>query len=362
MSNRTTYRGVPWRTQLVCRILGATRTPIETSSIADIQAKRDKVFPTAPPVSWITGAVPSGVSITDATITARDGHAVPVRRYRPDDREGLPVVIYFHGGGWVQGNTRMYDPLCARIAHEAEVVVVSVDYRLAPEHPAPVPVQDCLDATTALLADPGPGARRGPVALAGDSAGGNIAAILAQQLRDEATPDGVPAIAHQVLIYPATDLTMSSPSIDEHPNAPILTKVGMLAFRDLYVGADQSHERLTDPMLSPLFGDLEEVAPALILTGELDPIRDDGLRYAAALRGSGVSVRSTTYRGLPHGFVSMVGACPGGRQIMAEIVDELRTHLHGTSPVQTSASAQGLSSVDGSPSTQGWGSAQGVGD
>ena len=157
-------------------------------------------------------------------------------------------------------------------------VVVSVDYRMAPEHRAPVAVDDCVDATTwvgvsgdVLRAD------TSRMAVAGDSAGGNLAAVVAQVLRDH----GDTRLRHQALIYPATDLTMSSPSIGEHANAAGLTKRSMDAFRDHYVPA--GHD-LRDPLLSPLFGRLDGLPPALVQTADLDPLRDDGTRYAAAIK------------------------------------------------------------------------------
>lgn len=336
---RRSYAGLALRTRLLTMYLDRLgRTPIEEASLEDIRASRAKVFPTSAPVSWVTGPLARGIEISDAEVAARDGQPVPLRCYAPA-RAGAapsPLLVFLHGGGWVQGSTKMYDPLCSRLAASVGATVVSVDYRLAPEHRAPQAVLDCLDVVRALVEGPGAASAAGVppydpdrVGLVGDSAGGHLSAVLAQQLRDLRGSGGAVAIRHQALIYPATDLTMASPSITEHAHAPILTRAGILAFRAHYLGTETPDEQtLRDPMTSPLFGDLAGVAPALVQTADLDPIRDDGLRYAAALAEAGVPVRATSYVGLPHGFASFPGACPSGRQAESELVGEIRRHLH----------------------------------
>ncbi|MGL5863116.1 MAG: alpha/beta hydrolase, partial [Phycicoccus sp.] len=215
-----------------------------------------------------------------------------------------------------------HDPLCTFLAAQVDCVVVSVDYRMAPEHPAPVPVQDCVDATTWLAASGDVlGVNTSRMAVAGDSAGANLAAVVAQVMRDA----GMTNLRHQALIYPATDLTMSSPSIREHANAAILTERSMLAFRAHYapIGTD-----LTDPLLSPLFGRLTGLPPTLVQTADLDPLRDDGIRYADALRAAGVRVRLTNYQRVPHGFATFPFATPIGHQHRWELTHEVRAALH----------------------------------
>jgi acetyl esterase len=302
------------------------RRPVERLSLQEIQAQRGRSYPAHPPFTWVTGPVDRRVGITYGTATARDGYEVPLRVYRPralrDTETDVPVILFFHGGGWVQGNVVMYDPLCTHLAQQVRAVVVSVDYRMAPEHKAPTAAHDCIDAARWV-------AERGPVlradtsrlAVCGDSAGGNLAAVVALAGRD----GGGPRIAHQALVYPAVDLTLASPSIQEHAHAPVLTLASILAFRTHYVaqGAD-----LRDPALSPLFGDLGGLPPALVQTADLDPLRDDGLRYAEALRRAGVEVRATNYVRVPHGFASFPGVVPAGAQHRAELVHELRSHLY----------------------------------
>lgn len=314
------------RTALVAALLDyGPPGPIERQTLAQIQAHRGDVYRDRAPISWVTGGGNRRVGVTFGTAPARDGYEIPLRIYRPralrDTDTDVPVVLYFHGGGWVQGNVVMYDPLCMHLAERVRAVVVSVDYRLAPEYQAPIAAQDAIDATV-WVAQHGVALRAdcSRLAVCGDSAGGNLAAVVAQGVRDT-IPD---RIRHQALIYPATDLTMSSPSIDELAGAPMLTKANMLAFRAHYVpdGLD-----LTDPVLSPLFGTLTGLPPALVQTADLDPLRDDGIRYADALRAARVPVRLTNYLRVPHGFASFPGALPTGAQHRAELVQELRTHL-----------------------------------
>jgi len=300
--------------------------PVEELDFDGIQRARAATLPRNRVTDLVTGGVDQAVGITYGTAPARDEHEIPLRHYRPrglrDSRTDVPVVMWFHGGGWVLGNVVGYDPVCSFIAAEVGCVVVSVDYRMAPEHRAPVAVEDCVDATTwvgvngdVLRAD------TSRMAVAGDSAGGNLAAVVAQVLRDH----GDTRLRHQALIYPATDLTMASASIREHPNAPVLTKRSMDAYRDHYVPV--GHD-LSDPLLSPLFGRLDGLPPALVQTADHDPIRDDGIRYAAALRDAGVPTRLTNYLKMPHGFAFMPGAAPAvGRQQRWELASELTAAL-----------------------------------
>jgi len=290
-----------------------------------IRRARRAVWPTVAPFTWITGPVFADVTRQDTSFTARDGHQVPLRVYRPaGSAEPLPVVVFFHGGGWVLGSTRRYDPLCTFLARSVAAVVVSVDYRMAPEHHAPQAAYDSVDSVRwlALHAQTwgGDSSRLG---VCGDSAGGNLAAILCQVLRDE----GGPAICHQALLYPATDATLSQPSIREQARAPVLTRTQIDVFLDLYLGRDGLAAE--DPLVSPLWARSHaSLPPALVQTADLDPLRDEGRLYAERLAGAGVPVRYTNYVGTPHGFASFPGATPVGRQHRDELVGQLRRHLH----------------------------------
>ena len=306
------------------------RGSIVDATREDIERARAKTYPTVPPFSWITGRVDPAVTIADGSAPARDGAVVPLRWYTPPGPpRARPLVVFFHGGGWVQGSTTMYDPLCSHLAVEVDAVVVNVDYRLAPEHRAPTAAHDAVDVTRWLHEHAGSGVDRDRLAVSGDSAGGNLAAVVAQQLRDLKTAEGDPVIRHQTLIYPATDLTLASPSIREHADGAILTEAKIHIFRAHYLGDGPDAVAVTDPVVSPLHGDPAGVAPALIQTADRDPIRDDGTRYADALRAAGVSVRATNYVGVPHGFASFPGVARVGAQHRVELVDEMRRHLGG---------------------------------
>jgi acetyl esterase len=267
------------------------------------------------------GSVAKGVESTDGTAKGEVG-PVPVRIYRPRGATGaLPLVVNFHGGGWTIGSLDSADWLCSSVAADLDAVVVSVEYRLAPGHRYPAATEDCYAAlvdVVARAADLGADPTR--VAVMGDSAGGNLAAVVSLMARDR----GGPAIAHQGLIYPATDLTMSSPSVEENAHAPILTKADMLAFRAHYLGDSDPRQ----PYASPLFAeDLSGLPPALVQVAEHDPLRDEGLRYAEKLRAAGVPVRTTQYAGMPHGFASFPRICRSAPQALAELCEEQRTAL-----------------------------------
>lgn len=323
------YRGMPPITTLLTLAVDTLGKPVESLDLDGIQQVRTRVRPRGRLAAAVTGAVDPAVGITFGTAPARDDHEIPLRIYRPralrDARTDVPVVMWFHGGGWVWGNVVDYDPICTYLAAEVGAVVVSVDYRMAPEHRAPTAAHDCVDATTWVAASGDVlRADTSRLAVAGDSAGGNLAAVVAQVMRDA----GMTNLRHQALVYPATDLTMASPSLDEHAEAPVLSRRSVDAFRDHYLPAGEDPR---DPLVSPLFGDLAGLPPALVQTADLDPIRDDGIRYAAALEEAGVPVRHTNYLGVPHGFASFPGATAIGRQHRHELVTELSRALRSSS-------------------------------
>lgn len=302
------------------------REDIADLDVVQIRRRRATVAPTRPPFTWVTGAVPRGVRIGEARFDARDGHGIPVRVYRPsrpDGRGQYPVVVYLHGGGWVLGSTRGYDPLCGHLADALPALVLSIDYRMAPEHLAPQAVLDSVDALRwAATAAAGLGGDPERLAVCGDSAGGNLVAVACRLVRD----GGGPRIALQALIYPATDATMSFPSVSERSGGPILSTASIEAYVATYLGPGGLPA--ADPLVSPLWADdLAGLPPALVQTGDLDPLRDEGLAYAARLTEAGVATRVTNYLGAPHGFMSFPGATVCGPQARLELVTELREHL-----------------------------------
>ena len=312
------------RTRVLCALAAARRGPqIADLTTAQLQRNRRSTLPHWFPLDRVFGSVPRSVRVTEDVATTRAG-SVPVRVYRPAPQQTAPapaLVVFFHGGGWVQGNVRSYDALCAQVCERVGAVVVSVDYRLAPEHVFPAGLHDAYDASVwAVDHARALGADADRLAVMGDSAGGNLAAAITLLARDGAGP----RIAAQVLLYPATDATLSSPSIQTNATAPILSRADVHGFLGHYRGdAD-----VLDPLLSPLHAASHaDLPPALIQTAELDPLRDDGARYAQALRAAGVSVRHTDYPGVPHGFMSFPGAVPCGAAALDEVTSMLRTEL-----------------------------------
>lgn len=250
-----------------------------------------------------------------------EGGRIDVRIYRP--RPGrLPVHVFLHGGGWCVGSLDERDPRCRAIAAGADCVVVSVDYRMAPENAFPVAPEDCYRAVEWIVAEADrlelDAAR---LSVGGESAGANLAAVVGLMARDR----GGPAIAHQWLDVPATDLTMSQPSVRSTPPGYLLDHEAMVEYRDTYL---LSPDDQTDPYASPLHApDLAGLPPAWILTCSADPLRDDGTAYAARLRAAGVAVEARRLEGHVHpsfAFTRIASAAA----YEGDAVAALRTALH----------------------------------
>jgi acetyl esterase len=305
------------------RLVGATigRMSIATRPDDKIVAAQKRTIKHNPVIDLLLGGLAEGVTVENGTAAGGDG-SIPIRVYRPSDAtDVLPLVILMHGGGWATGSLDIYDWLGSNLAVQARAVVVSLEYRLAPTHRWPAAADDCyaafVDVVERAAAWNADGTR---VAVVGDSAGGNLAAVVTLMARDRSGPP----IAFQALIYPSTDLTLGSPSIEENANAPILTKRDITAFRDVYT----TSENRSDPYASPLLAeDHSRLPPALIQVAEHDPIRDDGLRYAEALRNSGVEVRTTTYVGMPHGFLAFPRISRAAPQALEELGAAMREAL-----------------------------------
>ena len=241
--------------------------------------------------------------VKELAIPAPHG-AIPARLYRPQTLrqiEGLaPALVFFHGGGWVIGNLDSHDVVCRALAHEGELIVISVDYRLAPEHKFPAAVDDAV-AATQWVADHAAalGIDAGRLSVGGDSAGGNLAAVVALSARDGKGP----LLSGQVLIYPATDFTMSHPSHREPETSVLLTHSVIRWFRDHYLNsaADVHDWRASPAKAETLVG----LPPAYVLTAGADPLRDEGDDYARRLQEAGVAVTHRTYPGQFHGFFTM---------------------------------------------------------
>ncbi len=269
---------------------------------------------------------PAVADVTDRTIPGPDGD-VPVRIYRPAGAtpgEALPVVVFFHGGGWVIGSIDTHDITARELANGSGAVVVSVEYRLAPEHRFPAAADDSWAATTWVAEHAAEiGADGSRLAVAGDSAGGNLAAVVALHARDAGLP-----LRLQLLIYPATDASMGTVSIRDNGTGYFLTEADMDWFYGHYTATNDrsarpAHWRLS-PMLAP---DLSGVAPALVITAEFDPLRDEGEAYAEKLRAAGVEVTATRYDGMIHGFFGMTANVDRAREAMAQATTALAKAL-----------------------------------
>ena len=250
---------------------------------------------------------------------------IPVRTYRPagvDAATPLPTLVYFHGGGWVIGDLDTHDVLCRQLVGEAGLMVVAVDYRLAPEHKFPAAVDDAWAATRWVVANAGRlGVDTQRVAVGGDSAGGNLAAVVALMARDA----GAPSIALQVLLYPVTDVGTETGSYRAFADGYMLTRDGMRWFFDHYLA---SKDQESDWRVSPLRAkSLAGLPPALIVTAGFDPLRDEGEAYARALRDAGVRVDYACYGGMVHGFAPMGKLIETGNRAVSHIAGSLREAL-----------------------------------
>jgi len=272
--------------------------------------------------------------VTDSVVPGPAGD-LPVRVYRPDGTGAFPTVMFFHGGGWVIGDLDTHDEPARRICHDVGAVVVSVDYRMAPEAPFPAPYEDCLAATRHVAAHPADfGGDPERLALAGDSAGGNLAAAVAVACRDAGLP-----VAAQLLIYPACDLAREYPSYEENAEGYFLTRADT---REAIARYTEGTADRTDPRISPLYTpDLSGLAPAVVAVAEYDPIRDDGAAYAAALEKAGDPVLLRRVAGLIHGFIGFTVASPAAHAAMGELCADL-AGLLATRPHDALAPAAGL--------------------
>jgi acetyl esterase len=257
-------------------------------------------------------------SVEDRKLPGPAG-AIPVRIYRPSDAPNLPVLVYFHGGGWVIMDVETHDPLCRALANAARCAVVSVDYRLAPEHRYPAASEDCYAATKWVAENAaGLGFDAGRIAIGGDSAGGHLTAVVSQLARDR----GGPRLAFQVLHCPVTNYDYSTASYRENAEGYMLTRDAMTWFWDHYLGSPESGMEVA---ASPLRGELKGLPPALLQTAQYDPLRDEGAAYAAKLKEAGVAVTYHNYAGLIHDCFLFFGVVPGGRENLDEAAAHLRT-------------------------------------
>ncbi len=310
-------RTLDGRTQWFLKLLARSgQLPVHRQSVVDARADIDAYLP------LLSGRPAPVGEIVDRTIEGPGGR-LRVRLYRPGGTVArlLPAILYFHGGGWVMGSLEAYDLVCRYICARAGCAVVAVDYRLAPEHKFPAAIDDGVAAFRWLSTGAvGLGIDPARIVVAGDSAGGTIATVLARLVRDDAHP---PCL--QWLFYPVTDLGLDSASYKSCGEGFMLGRADVEWARGHYLG---SLDEVADPRVSPLRAtDLAGVAPALIYTAGFDPLRDEGRASADKLTASGVKTIYREFDSLIHGFVGMRGALQAGARAMDEMVAGLRHEL-----------------------------------
>lgn len=264
------------------------------------------------------GDSPELASVDDRAIPGPAGE-IPVRIYTPKGDAPFPIVVFFHGGGFTIGSLNTHDPLARQLCAQVEALVVSVDYRLAPEHKFPAAVEDCF-AATQWVGQHGRELGGDPtrIAVVGDSAGGNLSAVTCLLARDA----GGPAIAFQGLIYPTTDARGGYPSIEENADSIFLSADSMRWFYEQYSRTDDDKfDWRTSPILAT---DLANLPPALIMTGQYDTLRDEGEAYAEALRAAGNDVTVRRYETMPHVFMQMWGILDIAKQATVELATAIR--------------------------------------
>jgi acetyl esterase len=295
----------------------------QAQAVADFYAAMrttpfEELSPTDARALYNAGQVPS----TEAVHEIRDVQAGTIlcRLYRPSADTNLGLLVFFHGGGWVIGDLNSHDGVCRSLANKSGHAVLSVDYRLAPEHIFPAAFDDCVAAVKwASENAQALGIDNSRMAVGGDSAGGNLAAAVALA---EIVP-----LKFQMLIYPAVDMSMESPSINENANAPILTKSVMAWFVDHYMGSEGDRGSIAaSPMLAS-DEQLKRMPPAIVITAQFDPLRDEGEAYGKRLVENGVSATITRYNGAFHGFFNMITILDDAQSAHAQASTLLKKYL-----------------------------------
>jgi len=262
---------------------------------------------------------PQAPEVASASLVIAPG-PVAMRYYRPlgsKPDEALPALVYFHGGGWVIGDPDTHDVLCRQLANGARCAVYSVDYRMGPEHPFPAAVEDCVAATQFVAG------RHRQVAVGGDSAGGNLATVVALQAREA----GGPELSYQLLIYPATDQRLAHPSIRRNGEGYLLTLKAMQYFQSKYL---PGRADLEDWRASPLLAkSLANLPPAYVITAGYDPLVDEGRAYAERLAKEGVDVAYREYPDMVHGFILFGGVVDTANAAVEECCEKLRNAFSG---------------------------------
>ncbi|HEX3706440.1 MAG TPA: alpha/beta hydrolase [Mycobacteriales bacterium] len=312
-------RSLPRHMRVLATVGGAMQRLHLAASMHDTITKQSHtVRQAAHPGWWMTYRVDPTVALAEHRVGGRGG-PIRVRTYRPANASAnAPIVYYIHGGGFMVGGIEACAWICGEVAAQTGAVVAAVEYRLAPEHPFPAGLEDCRDVLNWISEGSIDGTDPSRIAVAGDSAGGNLSAVLCLEVRDT----NGPAITHQTLIYPFIDTTLSGQSWRDFADSGVDVGSGELMIA-AYAGAERDN-----PLVNPLrAADLSGLPPALVVNADHDVLRDDGFTYAGALRAAGNEVRHTNYIRVPHGVLSMPRLLPVARQIIAEICSEIRRHL-----------------------------------
>ena len=310
------------RTKIFAALLKRLSTPVEEAQDhAALRADRDRLMKT--PVGRMVFGTPDRRVRTESAEIPLKGRTLRALIHRPTGVGGVrPVVVNFHGGGWVQGSPEQSAWLASRVAAGTGAVVISPSYRLAPEYPFPTATDDTWEALGWIVENAERlGIDPDRLAVMGDSAGGNLAAVAAQR----SVAEGVPRIAAQVLIYPAVEMYEKFASELRMPDEPVLTSANMSAFAHLYLGDAYG---TTDPLASPLRAtSFDGLPPAFILTADHDPLLDNGVKYREALQRAGVPVLYREYPSTIHGFLSLPGVVPAAKDAARDIIDYLAAQI-----------------------------------
>ncbi|GAA1049010.1 alpha/beta hydrolase [Arthrobacter russicus] len=292
--------------------------PLVAPEVAhDAAAAREAYRTRSDPAAMAAFAAPVA-DVADRTISD-DGREIPVRIYRPAGDAPSGTFVFYHGGGWVLGDLDSHDLPCRALSNGLNLTVLAVDYRLAPEHPFPAGLADSTAATRWALANADQlGGGDHPVVIGGDSAGANFAAVIAQTLRGS-------DIAAQLLIYPATDSSKTYASAKQYGDGYFLDSTSMKLFQNSYFSDPALRN---DSRVSPLLGDLRGLAPAVIVTAEFDPLKDQGAAYAEALEAAGNRVIFKEFPGLTHGFVNLGPFVPAAQHAIDETIGLLERLLN----------------------------------
>ena len=291
----------------------ANNLPLSQISLEEVRKGPMKIKPLA-------GEPKAIAKVMNHIIHTDEGNLL-MRLYYPEDNKPLPVVLYFHPGGFVKGDIDTHDPVCRSVAQASGCLIASINYPLAPENPFPKAIKAAKEALYWIATHPKELNTDGRIAVAGENAGGNLAAVLTQEMREAIHPQ----ISFQVLIYPQTDFTFSSLSHQEYSTGYLLESDSIEWYKKQYI--PKGHDPM-DPHLSPLFAhDFSSLPPALIITAEYDPMRDEGETYAQKLKSAGVPTTLKRYKGMVHGFFQMEGLLDATRLAIKHVGETLKTHF-----------------------------------